>query len=493
MGWRNYSIKAGYKPRRENPPYIDTPPSTIVYQPHVYEFVKYLVEKVGFKYVIDIGAGNGEKLQGLPKDVKVFAIDYAPNLKVLRKNLPKASIIDFNLEKGVPSFSNEVLKNAVVVSSDVIEHIREPHNYLKGMARIAKLAPYVLISTPDRTRARGPEDYGPPGNPFHVREWSIDELHALFKSYGINNHIGHTTSNTVDMFKGTSLAISGTAAKPPDNLKADKSVLAIMCVYNEADIIEQSVMHLLQQGVAVHVIDNWSTDQTMTIAQRLAKEHEYVTHEQFPAQKPKKHQYEWTKLLRRVEEVAAKSEADWIIHNDADEFRQSPWPGLTLQQALSYVSLCGYNAVDFTVIDFRPVRDGYDGSVPPDEFFYDFEFTKLKGYFIQVKGWQYKGRVDLGGSGGHVAEFPDRKTFPLKFVSRHYPLRSKKQAGQKIFKDRVYVKDERAQGWHIQYDKYSKNDSFLWNPDYLNKFTPAFFYAEYMVELLSGVGLQQEE
>src|SRR5260370_4754794 len=144
-----------------------------------------------------MGAGDG---------IKVIAIDYAPNIKVLRKNLPNAEIIEFDLEKGVPQISEDILKNAVVMSSDVIEHIVEPHKYLKALARISKIAPYVLVSTPDRTRARGPENFGPPDNPFHVREWTIDELYSLFKQYHIECKIGHTVSNDHDNFKGTTLA-----------------------------------------------------------------------------------------------------------------------------------------------------------------------------------------------------------------------------------------------------------------------------------------------
>lgn len=488
---RNYSIKSGYKIRQENAPYIDEQPSGLVYQPHVYELAIFLAQKSGCKYIIDIGAGNGEKLRKAGKNIDVIAIDYAPNIKALRKNLPKAKVIDFSLENGIPKIADEIVKNAVVISSDVIEHIVEPHKYLKGLSRISKLAPFVLISTPDRTRARGPESFGPPQNPFHVREWTIDELYLLFKKYGITCKIGHSVSNNLDLFKGTILAVSGTQAIPTRTKKLD-SVLGIITAYNEDDIVEQTVMHLLNQGVDVHVIENWSTDNTYKIVSKLARKHKNVTVERFPAKKPKQHKYEWERLLEKVEEVAELSKHDWVIHNDADEFRVSPWKDVTLQEALTFVSSCGYSAIDFTIAEFRPTKDGYKGKEHPDAFFYNFEFTPIEGYFLQIKGWKYNGRVQLASSGGHSAEFPERKVFPFKFTSKHYPLRSVAQAKRKIFKDRLsrFTEEEKKRGWHVQYNSFNKDDEFLWEERHLQKFTPDYFYNEYIVELISGIGIR---
>ena len=47
------------------------------------------------------------------------------------------------------------------------------------------------------------------------------------------------------------------------------NVTAFMCVFNEADILPWTLKHLIDQGVQVHVIDNWSTDGSDRIAKRL--------------------------------------------------------------------------------------------------------------------------------------------------------------------------------------------------------------------------------
>ena len=109
----------------------------------------------------------------------------------------------------------------------------------------------------------------------------------------------------------------------------------------------------------------------------------------------------------------------------------------TLQQAISFVDALGYNAVDFTVIDYRfiagpDVRAGYRSNLT------HFEFGRRAGHMQQVKGWKrIEGvQVDLDGSAGHDVQFPGRKVFPLKFLNRHYPLRNPSQAAEKVFKHR---------------------------------------------------------
>ncbi len=475
----------------ENAEFVDAPAAEIVYQPYVYGLARFLAERGGFGHIIDIGAGNGEKLAGLPAAVQVTAVDFAPNLPALRQTLPNATVIDHNLETGLPALDPAVVADAVVISADVIEHLREPHHYLQGLARLAAQAPFVLVSTPDRTRARGPEDYGPPANPAHVREWTIDELYALFRRYGLACRIGHTTSDTLSHAKATSLALGGTQALMPGTVATTTSALAVMTAYNERDIIERSIEHLLVQGLDVHVVENWSTDGTYEIVQRLAQAYPGVSCERFPEVQPKTSTYEWQALLQRVQQIAASTEHEWVLHNDADEFRQSPWKGVTLRDALSFVGTLGYNAVDFTVLEFRATRDGYDGTVAPDQFFGDFDFGDFSSYLVQVKGWRTTRPVTLTESGGHEAAFESRRIFPLKFTSRHYPLRSTHQARNKVFRDRLarFSEVERARGWHIQYDGLAADETFIRDAGPLLSYSPDFVETEYMVELLSGVGL----
>ena len=58
-------------------------------------------------------------------------------------------------------------------------------------------------------------------------------------------------------------------------------------------------------------------------------------------------------------DLAATLEANWFLHHDADEFRESPWPDLDLLGALERVDALGYSAIDFRVLNFRPTHDDF--------------------------------------------------------------------------------------------------------------------------------------
>ena len=59
--------------------------------------------------------------------------------------------------------------------------------------------------------------------------------------------------------------------------------IAIVPVFNEADVIEHTLEYLIAEGIAVHVIDNWSTDATPRILQQFEASGK-VTVERFPCE-----------------------------------------------------------------------------------------------------------------------------------------------------------------------------------------------------------------
>ena len=66
----------------------------------------------------------------------------------------------------------------------------------------------VVISTPDRDHYYPADHLGPPRNPSHVREWSLDELADLLTSWGFTiEHAGHTRSNDGSPNEWTSLVV----------------------------------------------------------------------------------------------------------------------------------------------------------------------------------------------------------------------------------------------------------------------------------------------
>jgi hypothetical protein len=65
---------------------------------------------------------------------------------------------------------------------------------------------------------------------------------------------------------------------------------------------------------------------------------------------------------------------------------------------------------------------------------------------------------------------------------------------RKIFADRRprWNADEReGRGWHIQYDDVASGHNFLRAPSELLQFDDDTFYSEYLVERLSGIGVER--
>ena len=270
----------------------------------------------------------------------------------------------------------------------------------------------------------------------------------------------------------------------PDSFR----VLVIVTVFNEADVLEQLLARLTQGGAHVHVIDNWSNDATTEIVERFS-DSGAVTSEQFPSSGSTGH-FELERLLRRVEEVAADSGADWVIHHDADEIRQSPWPDVSLIDALWAVEQWGYNCIDHTVFNFRPVENSW---TPGDDLAASFswgEFGNTPADFLQIKGWKpQETRLDMASNAGHQVQFEGRRIFPYKFLLRHYSIRSQAHGERKILRERQprWSPEERAKGWHVHYDHYDDSTSFLWDPSTLLRWEG--IDEHFLIERLSGVGM----
>ncbi len=248
------------------------------------------------------------------------------------------------------------------------------------------------------------------------------------------------------------------------------SATAFMCVYNEADILPWVLSHLHQQGVNVHILDNWSTDGSDDLAQRF----DLVGYERWPADGPSQY-YEWGKMLRRVEELAQHSNADWCIHHDADEIRRSPRKGETLLTGLQRVESEGFNAVNFQVYHFSPTDDSYVGDPEAHFRYYGMDAVDCKNR--QVKAWKNIGqRVDLASTGGHYAAFTGIHVHPEKFILKHYPMRTSAQAERKIIHERMerYSPEELRKAWHVQYRGIAETRDWIRNPKNLTLWDKEF-------------------
>lgn len=247
--------------------------------------------------------------------------------------------------------------------------------------------------------------------------------------------------------------------------------VALLGVRNEAPYMERCLRHLVGQGIEVLVIDNDSTDQTAAVARQWLGRG-VIGVERFPYPGF----YDWRGLLKCKAELAATLDADWFIHHDADEIRQSRRPGETLVQALKRLDSEGYSAVDFDEFVFlpldpggRPLEDCEPGLDYVAEFPLAYHFAP--GPRHRVNAWKRTDEpVDLAGHGGHRAAFPGLRLAPEKLVLRHYPCLGVRHLMEKYGRQRVYSPEEvHTLGWHGQRAGFAPESVWWPGPDDLQR------------------------
>jgi hypothetical protein len=253
-------------------------------------------------------------------------------------------------------------------------------------------------------------------------------------------------------------------APPPRDFR----VVALIAAYNEGDIVGQVVADLVSQGVEVVLIDDGSTDDTVARVEPFLGRGVLAIE-----RRPASEAGSWSAILRRKEELAHELDASWFLHHDADELRDSPWEELDLRGALARVDRLGYNAVDFAVHEFWPTTEApFDAGTDPRTAFTHWA-PASQDDMLQVKAWKKtRVRVDLEPGGGHDVRFPGREVFPIRFLLRHYPIRSQEHGERKVHRDRLprLAAEAGERGWHGQYAALAGRNRFVRDPDELIPF-----------------------
>lgn len=121
--------------------------------------------------VLEVGCGEGRGIPLILEHTTDFtAVDkIEPAIDQLKKKFPVARFVSMNIPPlaGLPDNTYDV-----VVSFQVIEHIKDDALFLKEIARVLKPGGVVLITTPNRTMSLT-------RNPWHIREYIAPELTTL--------------------------------------------------------------------------------------------------------------------------------------------------------------------------------------------------------------------------------------------------------------------------------------------------------------------------
>lgn len=246
---------------------------------------------------------------------------------------------------------------------------------------------------------------------------------------------------------------------------------ALLATFNEADIIVESVNKLIAGGAEVFVIDNGSTDHTLELLNPLVGKG-VVDIRSVRFHEDGREVYDWTSILRLKEELSRELGFDWYLHVDADEIRYAPWPGLSLREGLDRVDHSGYNLVNFKLFNFRLTGD----IAASDDYERDMPAYSAGEHFnqYQIKAWKAHPNIDIVANGGHIARRPDGKIYPVRFIHKHYPVRSLEHGRRKILQERKqrFSTAEKQRGWHVQYDLLAdvKAEDVFWHADRLARF-----------------------
>ena len=464
-------------------------------QPDVYPFAAYLGERFGCTHAIVFGRPTAKDLIPLCPQFEIIGIVPAADLELYRKQYSFGTWLGENTSlAGTHSVPEGVLKRAVIVCKDVDRAV-SPASLLKNLKTGLDYAPVCILTTTNKDADRVGSN-GFEASSTRPGRWNLTEFENLLHAEGFNvDFIGLTASDSLNYEKKTILAVTTNDATVEASAvvaPATFRVVAFMAAYNEEDIIVQSIKKWTDQGISVHILENWSTDATYELAKELEGRLP-VTVERFPKEGPSKY-FDWGAMLGRMEALSGEVEADWFVRRGADEVLMSPWPGISYRDGLYLVDQLGFNCVDHTIVEFHPVDDGFESGMDHEAYFRHFDFKHLS-HPRQRKAWKNCGQpISTIPSAGHDVVFEGRRIYPFKFLLKHYSFRSQRHGEKKVFRERKtrWNPKERSRGWHIHYDSMQQGHQFVQSASEKEVFDEPYFNETYLIERLSGIGTHRK-
>ena len=221
-------------------------------------------------------------------------------------------------------------------------------------------------------------------------------------------------------------------------------VVVLLTFRNEARVLQRTLEHLAAQAVDVCLIDHGSQDGSRAIAESFFGRGVFRIVDQ-----PYDGQFNLPEQMRFKERLLPTIDADWFLHNDADEIRHAPARFANLRDGIVKWDRQGYNAIEFNEFIFLPTSDEERWErrdfVAGMRHYYFFKPQPLH----RLNAWKNTGvYVDLHTHFGHRAEFAGRVVAPEPFVMRHYIVLSRAHALAK-YCARVHSETEiRTFGWN---------------------------------------------
>ncbi|HEX6181748.1 MAG TPA: methyltransferase domain-containing protein [Chitinophagaceae bacterium] len=168
-----FNIRKGYHHASSAVAFDDTG-NTDEWQKEVYEIALNYMQQEKFHSIIDVGCGSAYKLIHLG-NYDTIGIEVEPTYTWLRQKYPGNKWLLFD------EVDPTRLRTDLVICADVIEHMANPDDLLHFIQAIQFRT--LIISTPERDSVAGKNDYGPPRNTAHYREWNAQEFKKYLSDY----------------------------------------------------------------------------------------------------------------------------------------------------------------------------------------------------------------------------------------------------------------------------------------------------------------------
>ena len=233
-------------------------------------------------------------------------------------------------------------------------------------------------------------------------------------------------------------------------------IIGMIPVYNESDIVGYVVDHLVSQGIELVILDNGSTDGSYEICMHR-RGRGVVSIARLETKR-----FDFDLMIETLNQMALREKPKWILLSAADEFLESPYPGLTLSDSIKLEDSKGFNLIQFNNFEFWPTDKDCESAEPDVR-------KRIKYYTwnddMQFRCWRAYPGTKVSGSTGHYPEFPKyvKARIPReKYVLRHYRIRSYRQGLRKIFSERLprYDEEERSRGLNVHYDKFGTDPAY---------------------------------
>ncbi len=142
---------------------------------------QWAASRVRGRRVLDVACGTGYGSELMARHADVVGIDNEPSaVEAARARVPSGSFLALS----VPPIPQPEHSFDAVVTFETIEHIEDDGGFIREIARLLRSDGCLLLSTPNKA-VTSPD--GPPSNPWHVREYFLQDLLTLLWSEGFTS------------------------------------------------------------------------------------------------------------------------------------------------------------------------------------------------------------------------------------------------------------------------------------------------------------------